>query len=56
MQLKIIEETLGKTHGRVMRALKLKGYLEEKDIISMCLLQIKDAQRIINQLLSEGFI
>jgi hypothetical protein len=39
-----------------LRALKVKGFLEEKDVISMCLLQVKDAQRIINQLLAEGFI
>jgi hypothetical protein len=56
MQLKIIEETMGRGHGRVLRALKVKGFLEEKDIISMCLLQVKDAQRLINQLLSEGFV
>jgi hypothetical protein len=48
MQLRIIEETMGKGHGRVLRALKVKGFLEEKDIISMCLLQVKDAQRLIN--------
>ena len=43
MQLRIVEETMGRGHGRVMRALKAKGYLEEKDVISMCLLQVKDA-------------
>ena len=43
MQLRIVEETMGRGHARVMRALKAKGYLEEKDVISMCLLQVKDA-------------
>jgi hypothetical protein len=47
---------MSKQHSRVLRALKVKGFLEEKDVISMCLLQVKDAQRIINQLLAEGFI
>ncbi len=43
MLLKIIEETMSKGHTRVLRTLKVKGFLEEKDIISMCLLQVKDA-------------
>jgi ribosomal protein S8 len=56
MMLQIVEETMSKYHSRVVRILKAKGFLEEKDIISMCLLSVKDTRTLINQLLSEGFV
>ena len=51
-----IEETMSKYHSRVLRLLKIKGYLEEKDIIQMCLMPVKETRALVNQLMSEGFI
>lgn len=31
--LQLVEETMSKYHARVLRVLKAKGFLEEKDII-----------------------
>ena len=47
---------MSKYHSRVLRLLKIKGYLEEKDIIQMCLMPVKETRALVNQLMSEGFI
>jgi ribosomal protein S8 len=52
----IVEESQSKYHSRLLKLLKLKGFLEEKDIIQFCLLDMKHCRQIINSLLSEGFI
>jgi hypothetical protein len=44
----IIEESMSKYHARVLRILKSKGFLEEKDIITMCLMSVKDTRALIN--------
>jgi ribosomal protein S8 len=54
--LKVVEETMSKYHARVLRVLKAKGFLEEKDIIQFCLLEVKQSRVLINQLMTEGFI
>ena len=56
MIYKMIEATLSKYHTRVLRILKQKGFLEEKDIIQFCLMSVKDTRALINRLLSEGFV
>jgi len=47
---------MSKYHARVLRILKNKGFLEEKDIIHMCLMSVKDTRALINQLMTEGFV
>ncbi|TNV79544.1 hypothetical protein FGO68_gene7705 [Halteria grandinella] len=54
--LTLLEAQHSKYHARVLRVLHSKGFLEEKDLIQFCLLDIKQSRTIINQLLSEGFI
>jgi DNA-directed RNA polymerase III subunit RPC3 len=56
MIYKMIEATLSKYHTRVLRILKQKGFLEEKDIIQFCLMSVKDTRALINRLLSDGFV
>ena len=51
-----VEETMSKYHSRVVRLLRMKGFLEEKDIIQMSLMSVKETRAIINQLMSEGFV
>jgi hypothetical protein len=46
----IVEQTkgFGVYHTRVMRILKMKGYLTEPDISSMSLLPPRDARSVLN--------
>jgi len=43
-----VEETMSKYHSRVLRLLKIKGFLEEKDIIQMCLMSVKETRSLVN--------
>ena len=54
----IIESTadLGVYHTRVLRILKTKGYLNETDLSSMCLLPPRDTRAVVNTLIKLGFI
>ena len=54
----IVESTnhLGSYHTRVMKILKTKGYLNEQDLSSMCLLPPRDTRAVANQLIKEGYI
>ena len=56
MMLKIIEDSMSKYHSRILRLLKARGFLEEKDILNFCVHDFKETQKFINQLLAEGFI
>jgi len=42
MMLRIVEETMSKFHARVIRVLKIKGFLEEKDILNFCVHDFKE--------------
>lgn len=54
----IVEQTsgLGPYHTRIMRILRAKGYLNEYDIQSMCLLPPRDTRAVLNQLIKHGYI
>jgi hypothetical protein len=54
--LKIVEDSMSKYHSRIIRLLKVRGFLEEKDILNFCVHDFKETQKFINQLLAEGFI
>ena len=56
MILKIVEDSMSKYHSRILRLLKARGFLEEKDILNFCVHDFKETQKFINQLLAEGFI
>mgnify|MGYP002396378832 CR=1 FL=1 len=52
----IIESTLGPYHTRVVRILKMKGYINEQDLQQMCLLPPRDTRAVVNALIKDGFI
>ena len=48
MMLKIIEDSMSKYHSRILRLLKARGFLEEKDILNFCVHDFKETQKFIN--------
>lgn len=52
----IAESTLGPYHARIIRIFKMKGYLNEVDLTSMCLLPPRDARAALNALIKEGYV
>jgi hypothetical protein len=51
-----LTHNLGPFHARVLRILRMKGFLGENAIQQMCLLPPRDTRAVINQLLSQGYI
>jgi hypothetical protein len=52
----IAEQTLGPYHTRIIRIFKMKGFLNEMDLTSMCLLPPRDARAALNALIKEGYV
>jgi len=50
------QHQMGPYHTRVLRILKINGYLTEKQIQDMCLLPARDTRAIINKLIQEGLV
>lgn len=53
---KYVEQTHGEHHVRVLRILRAKGFLEEKDLTRFSLLPQKNLRAIIAKFMSEGII
>lgn len=52
----IINGTIGAHHGRVMRVLRQKGFLQDKDLSRMCVLPKENISSILNRLMVDGLV
>lgn len=52
----LAEGIYGSNHVRVMRVLRQKGFLEEKELTKFCLLPQRNLRAILSRLMSDGVI
>jgi len=53
---KIVTDVYGAHHCRVVRVLRQKGFIEEKEIVKLSLLPQKNVLSIVNRLLADGLL
>jgi len=52
----IISTSLGAHYSRVLRILRQKGFIEEKELTKMCLLPQKNIRSLVNKLVHDGLV